>query len=270
MLKRSQYVSFGLVIVLALVVLNLPPSATARLKLAIGGLFLPLFGLSSAGQQAASHGAAALLPRRELLREYHRLRLENEQLKILADQWDSVRRENERLLRMLGRQQQLSTWKLKLARVVARDPVNWWPSVQIDLGTLNDVTNNLPVLAPEGFLVGRILSAGLTRSQVILVGSPDCPVAALVRETREEGILNAGAGAPLDSAYGVMKSIGNSGDFKPGQTVLTSGKGGIFPPGITVGTIADVRAVDYGLYKEAQVKLASRLGSLEEVWVMLP
>jgi len=269
MLKRSQYLAFGLVIVLVLVVLNLPPSATARLKLAIGSLFLPLFGLSSAGQQAAAQGTAALLPRRELINENDRLRRENEQLKIQAAQWDVVRRENDRLSRLFGRQQQLANWKLKFARVVARDPANSWRTVQIDLGTRDGVTNNLAVLTPEG-LVGRVLSAGFTRSQVILVGSPDCPVAALVKENREEGMISTGRGAPLDSAYVVMDSFGNTENFQPGFTVLTSGKGGIFPAGIVVGTIADVSSVDYGLYKRAQVKLAARLGALEEVWVRLP
>ena len=269
MFKRTQYVVLGSVVVLVLVVLNLPPSATARLKLAIGALFLPLFGLSSAGQQAASKATAALLPRRELLNELDRLQRENAQLKILAAQWDSIRRENERLLKLHGRQQQLTSWKPKFARVVARDPANWWRTVQIDVGTLDGVTNNLAVLTPDG-LVGRILAAGLTRSQVILVGSPDCPVAALVKENSEEGTITTGRGAPLDSSYVVLNSIGNTDKFQPGLTVLTSGKGGIFPPGIVIGTIADVRSVDYGLYKQAQVKLAARLGALEEVWVLMP
>jgi rod shape-determining protein MreC len=269
MFKRTQYVVLGSVVVLTLVVLNLPPSATARLKLAVGALFLPLFGLSSAGQQAASQGSAALLPRSELVKALSRLERENKELRILSNQWDSIRNENARLLKSLGRQPQLTSWKPKFARVVARDPANWWRTVQIDVGALDGVTNNLAVLTPDG-LVGRILAAGLTRSQVILVGSPDCPVAALVKENREEGTITTGRGAPLDSSYVVMNSIGNTENFKPGLTVLTSGKGGIFPPGIVIGTIADVRSVDYGLYKQAQVKLAARLGALEEVWVLMP
>ena len=41
MLKRPHYIAVGLVVLLALIVLNLPGRATARLKLAIGSLFLP-------------------------------------------------------------------------------------------------------------------------------------------------------------------------------------------------------------------------------------
>ena len=52
--------------------------------------------------------------------------------------------------------------------------------------------------------------------------------------------------------------------------VVTSGVGGIFPPGILVGQIADFRTVGYGLYREARVSLAVKMNSLEEVWVKAP
>jgi rod shape-determining protein MreC len=58
-------------------------------------------------------------------------------------------------------------------------------------------------------------------------------------------------------------------ELKPGQLVITSGLGGIFPAGLPVGSIADLRNVD-GLYAEARVKLAVNFSALEEVWVLIP
>jgi len=57
--------------------------------------------------------------------------------------------------------------------------------------------------------------------------------------------------------------------LKPGQTVLTGGEGVIFPKGIMVGQIVDVRTNDYGMNLEARVKLAVNLNRLEQVWVLL-
>jgi rod shape-determining protein MreC len=59
-------------------------------------------------------------------------------------------------------------------------------------------------------------------------------------------------------------------NLKPGQTVCTSGLGGVFPPGIPVGTIIDWRTVGYGLYTEARVKLSADLNRSQELMVMLP
>jgi rod shape-determining protein MreC len=52
--------------------------------------------------------------------------------------------------------------------------------------------------------------------------------------------------------------------------VVTSGVGPIFPKGLIVGQIADVRSAGDGLYKEARVSLAVKMNTLEEVWVMMP
>ena len=59
-------------------------------------------------------------------------------------------------------------------------------------------------------------------------------------------------------------------NLKPGQNVVTSGLGGVFPQGIPIGKIVDTRQVEFGLYTEARVRLAVNLSALEEVWVLLP
>jgi rod shape-determining protein MreC len=116
-------------------------------------------------------------------------------------------------------------------------------------------------------LVGRVGSVGLTRSQVVLVGDPNCRVSALVEnETRDTGVV--GAAGPLDSSLVDMSYLSRTANLKPGQTVVTSGLGGIFPKGIPIGKVVDAQAVDYGLRIEARVKLAANLSSLEEVWVL--
>jgi rod shape-determining protein MreC len=57
---------------------------------------------------------------------------------------------------------------------------------------------------------------------------------------------------------------------KPGQKVVTSGLGGIFPKGIPIGQVLDSQSVEFGLYVEARVKLAANLNGLEEIWVLMP
>ena len=64
--------------------------------------------------------------------------------------------------------------------------------------------------------------------------------------------------------------LSRNANLKPGQNVVTSGEGGIFPKGIPIGKIVDVQPVDYGSRTEARVKLAANLNALEEVWVMFP
>ncbi|HEV2456434.1 MAG TPA: rod shape-determining protein MreC, partial [Verrucomicrobiae bacterium] len=157
-------------------------------------------------------------------------------------------------------------WRLKLANVVMRDPANWWRTVEIDQGSRDGLVANLPVLTADG-LVGRISSVGYTRSQVILVGDPKCKVSALVEDPAQDtGILSASG--PLDNSLADLTYLSGTADLKPGQQVVTSGIGGVFPKGIPLGQVVDSRPVDFGLYTEARVKLNANLGSLNEVWVL--
>jgi rod shape-determining protein MreC len=266
-LKRPQYIILGLVVLITLVILNLPGHAAARLKLTLGSIFLPLFGLANASQNAVGTAADAVVPKSTLLRENSRLRTENEQLRLQAFQAEETTRENARLRELVGWQRK-QAWKLKLANVVLRDPANWWRTVEIDLGSRDGVKANMPVLTTEG-LVGRVASVRLTRSQVVLVGDPNCRVSAMVQnQNRDTGVV--GASGTLDGTLVEMSYLPRSADLKPGQVVVTSGLGGIFPKGIPLGKVVDSLPVEYGLYVMARVRLAAELSSLEEVWVLFP
>ena len=268
MFKQKNYLALGAVVFVAIVLLSLPASATARLKLAVGSWFLPLFGLTGAAQQLPADLADSVLPRRELLKQIDSLRRENQQLRSQSVQNTAIARENVQL-RTLFNWQKTAPWKLKLAKVVMRDPANWWRTVRIDLGSRDGITNDMPVISATGALVGRTSSVSLTSSQVTLIGDPNCRVSALVENpARDMGVLIAGGA--LDTSLVELTYLASSANLKPGQNVITSGLGGVFPKGIPIGQIVDARSIEYGLYTDARVKLNANLGSLEQVWVLFP
>src|SRR5437667_12118971 len=125
MLKRPNYIALGLVALLTLVMLNLPSRTTARMKLGIGSVFLPLFGLAGSTQQFANQVADAMTPRRELLKQNEGLWRENQQLRLQARQAEEIRRETERPRQLFGWQQHQS-WTHKVANVIRHDLPHWW------------------------------------------------------------------------------------------------------------------------------------------------
>jgi rod shape-determining protein MreC len=271
MLKRPHYIILGVVILVTVVLLRLPSRTVSQIKLAISALFLPLYGASGSAQQLSQKAGNALVPRAELLRQLDQLQKENQLLKIQAAQWEEAARENARLRQSLGFPKQIP-WKLKPARVVARDPANWWRTLKIDVGSRDGVTINSPVLSSEGYLVGRVAEAGYAHCQVVLVGDPACRVAVLIEDEkiRENGVIAPSSSSPLDNTLVDLSFLSRSSQLKAGQRVSTSGLGGIFPKGIRVGQIVDFRPIDFGLYNEARVKLEVNMNTLEEVWVILP
>ena len=266
MFKRKNYLALGAVVLVAVLVLSLPASATSRLKLVISSWFLPLFGLANAAQQLPADLADGALPRRELLQQINALRHENEQLKTGQLQAAATARENDQLRALFDWKKQVP-WQLELAQVVMRDPANWWRTVQIDRGTRDGLRENLPVLTSDG-LVGRISSVRLASAQVVLIGDPNCRVSALVENaTHDIGVLNASG--PLDPSLVELSYLTSGANLQAGQNVVTSGLGGIFPKGIPIGKVVDAQSIEFGLATEARVKLNANPGTLEQVWVLM-
>ena len=271
MFKRPQIVAVTLVSLVALLLLSLPHRTTSQLKLALGSLFLPLFGISRATGDLTRSAGDAVMPRSELLRENQELRRTNETLRLRAMQAESLARENEQLRQQVGWRQKQALWNLKLANVIGHDTANWWQTIQIDLGSRDGMQTNLPVLSPAG-LVGRISAVGPNSSQVVLVGNPNCKVAAVVEvgeKTHVNGVITSGA-SPLNNALVTLSYLTATNNLKPGQRVVTWGEAGIFPKGIVIGQLVESsRTAELG-YFEARVKLAVDAGGLDEVWVKLP
>src|SRR5258708_31285823 len=94
MLKKRYYAALGVVVLLTLVLLKLPSGTATRLKLAISGLFLPLFGLAGSTQQLAGKAGNTLVPRRDLVQQIDQLQKENQQPRFQALQANGTAQEN--------------------------------------------------------------------------------------------------------------------------------------------------------------------------------
>jgi len=269
MFKRQHFIAFVAVVGLVLILLNLPGAVGARLKFSLSGFFLPLFGLAGSTQTLTEKAGNAVVPRRVLLQQIEKLEQENQQLRFQAAQTTQIWQENTQL-RQAVQWQQKTPWKLKLARVILRDPANWWRSLHINLGAADGVQTNMAVLVENG-LVGKISHVGPTSAQVVLVGDPSCRLSAMVLgETRDTGILSSASLTVLEPSIVNLSYLHRGSTAKAGDKVVTSGLGGIFPQGIPIGQVVETTSVGYGLYTEARVKLSADINHLEEVWVLFP
>jgi rod shape-determining protein MreC len=254
------------VVLVVAVLLKLPTQTMGKFKLAISGLFLPLFGLAGSSHDVAQKTGNMLVSKRELFEENDRLKKENQQFRLQLTRDAELERENDRLRLSLGwRKQQAGS--LKLGRVIAHDPANWWRSVTIDLGARDGIRVNLPARTIDG-LVGRVYSVSDTHSQIVLLGDPNVRVSATVG--KESGIVMTSSTSPQENNMVDLAYLPGSSVVSPGQLVTTLGDGGVFPPGIPIGKVVDKRSRDNGLTSEARVQLFANLAALEEIWVIVP
>ena len=147
------------------------------------------------------------------------------------------------------------------ARVIGHNPGRFLTTMVINRGTEHGVKENMPVFSMNG-LVGKITKAAPTHSRVQLLVDPNLKLSVLERKSRVVGFLESVDGHLLTAM------IPSHAGVEVGDTLITSGLGGIFPKGIPVGTVKAVRKSDLDVMRQMDVSPFQEFTALEEVFVM--
>ena len=164
---------------------------------------------------------------------------ENMKLRMQLEALEEAQQENKRLNELLDAKTLYSSSDPVFARVIGRDPGVWFETFTIDRGTKDGVGINMAVITGDG-LVGRILEVGLNYSKVMSVIDTRSSVACLIERTRDNGVMHGEIASDSVTDECNMYYLPKINDIIPGDVVLTSGKDGIFPKGLTVGTVKAV------------------------------
>lgn len=186
------------------------------------------------------------------------------ELKIIEGRFRELERENIQLNQALGFQKR-TTFDVKAAKVIKRQPSTWWDTLTINRGEKDDLGTQLTVLA-EGGLVGRIDQAFEDVANVLLVTDESCQVSVYVEGSPEKGILSGEPGEYGATPLLRLRYLSRNAIIQQGMKVFTTGRGGIFPPDILVGTITEVISGSYE--SEALVKPSVELQNLSVVFVL--
>jgi rod shape-determining protein MreC len=204
--------------------------------------------------------------RRLLARQNEDLRHDNDVLRQQVRTLSETGRENLRLLQLLNLKEH-TAYRNVTARVIGRDASNWWKSIQIDRGINDGVRNDMPVLNADG-LIGKTISVTRGEARVLLLVDPNCKVSALLQDLREPGVVS-GVESPFTPRC-VMTYVNRDAKIKPGEAVIASGLGGIFPKGILIGTVTRTQLnKQTGMYQDVDIAPAADFQRLEEVVVIL-
>jgi len=197
------------------------------------------------------------------------VRRENGRLK---QEMDSLKRENSQFKELLAAHERLrSLLQFKevirrpvvAAQVIGIDPTGWFKSVIIDKGKNAGLSWDMPVVNASG-VVGRIVSVSNNYAKVLLIIDQNSAVDCLTQRSRDRGMVKGTSGQICKMDY-----MAKSSNAAVGDLVVTSGLGGLFPKGLPVGEISEVKEGEAKLFKEIDVMPSVDFSKLEEVLVIL-
>jgi rod shape-determining protein MreC len=190
---------------------------------------------------------------RDLQQQIQQMQLEQVRLRQDAEQ-------ARRLQSLLGFKEQFIN-KTVAAQVIGSSGSEQSRLVYIDKGSDEGIRNDMAVITASG-VVGKVSSVinGST-SQVLLINDQNSGVGTILEQSRLQGVLKGKASGQL-----VLDKIMAEEEVKPGDRVLTSGGDQIFPKGLPVGTVSDIRRG--GEFLQVTIRPAAELNHLEEVLVI--
>jgi rod shape-determining protein MreC len=196
------------------------------------------------------------------------LRAERDSLLAVVAAQASLAEENRRLRELMGLRSRAPGSFLPAELVRVGTP-GGESSFLLDVGRRDGVVVGSPVIASGG-LLGVVWEVGATSSQAIDWTHPDFRASAMTADGQAYGVVESRRGRYREEDRMALVGAPFHTDVEPGTRVVTSGRGGVYPRGILLGTVAGVEDADAGWRKSYVVRPAVRPESATHVLVGTP
>jgi rod shape-determining protein MreC len=262
---------------IAIILLNLPPAGSQQTKSFLSELVTPFYVSARSGAAWVLDLFGSVGRVSEAMDRNRKLETEVAILRQRMDGLHALERENDQLRQQLAFRKRRSQ-RVVLGEVIARDDVSgWWRSVRINCGTADGIVANRPVVTTQG-LVGKTLIPSRNACDVLLLTDPTLKVSCRLPRSGGHGIMKGMGVRP--ASRGTLELmcppqpfridyVALEHEIQPGDEVLTSGLGGVYPGGVVVGYVKTVDVEPGGLYRTATVVPSAELGALQYVFVLV-
>ena len=196
----------------------------------------------------------------KLSEENEKLNKENAELKLQVNLTKEYAIENERLKKLLLFEDNWN-YPILLTQIIGHNPGAYMTTVVVNRGEKDSVFYGMPVFTTEG-LVGKVSKVFPKHSMVQLLSDPNSRTSVISQRSRVLGTV-------FSRENGEMQiQVSSYADLVQGDTLVTSGLGGIYPKGIPVGVVSKLDKNNSEVLSYGNIKLLQHIESLEEVFII--
>lgn len=189
-----------------------------------------------------------------------------QELEVELKQSEDLEAENERLRSLLQLKDQ-STYKILPAKVIGRDASLWFDSMIINRGSLDGVELNMPIVT-DGGLVGRVTAVSPLTAQIDLITRDKSGLGGVIGQLGTSNALGVVGGSGKKELL-EMRYVPGIIEVQVGEKVYTTGQDGIYPAGLKIGEIVEVKSGSATVTHQILIQPSARLNSMQEVGVLL-
>ncbi len=189
---------------------------------------------------------------------------ENQALRDQLSDAELLEAENERLRAYLGMKAQHPTFSMEEGMVIGHSAGNYITTFTVNRGTLHGIEAYMPVVTKEG-IVGYVSEVGLNWCMVSTLIETATAVGVYIPRSGEKGIVSGDYSMRYDGLCKISLNV--DADVKEGDEVLSVGNGSVYPAGLKIGTVTDIKIDEYSRTLVATVKPSVDLQRIK--WVMI-
>lgn len=197
------------------------------------------------------------------------LRYQISQQPLYEAQLEESKRQVKELKELLGMQESMSSFTSIAAEVIVRDADAWDNQFTINQGEDDGMEKDMIVLSSKG-VVGKISEVSKLTSKVKLLTSEDRQNNVAVKVSISESEASEGILQSYDVNRGrfVIHVFDGNNNIKEDMQVVTSGKGGVYPSGLLIGTVDTIEELSNSIGKTIYVKPAADFQNFDYVLVI--
>lgn len=265
--KKVKLISvISVLLVISIVVCGFLTDWTAPQTNIVSSVLSPVQNFFSGISDSVNSYFDNLEEKQELQKEIKKLKDElNEKNKQLID-YDEISRQNNFYKDFLEIKEENPTYKFTSAKIISRSNNDTFATFSIDKGTVDGIEVYDPIITAEG-LVGYVCDAYSTQSTVMTVLNPKINISAIDNHSRDTGTITGDADLSLDGLT-KMIYIPSDNTISSGNFIVTSGDGGIFPGGLIIGSVVEVKTSMNKISCEAKIQPIVDFSEISDVMVI--
>jgi rod shape-determining protein MreC len=253
-----------IIILILIVIFTNGDTDTSFFEKAASNLVMPIQNGLTYLKNKVSGNNAFFTDINKLEEENENLKQENSKLEQLLRELENIKTQNETLKEYLNLTEKYGEYKTIPGYVINKDISNYSKTVVINIGKKDGVQEDMTVIGNEG-LVGHVISVTDTTAKVQTIIDTASSVSCMMSTTKDsivcKGTLNEQT--LLKAMY-----IPTDSNVIQGDSIETSGLGGIYPKGIHIGTVEKIVNTNNNIDRYAVIKTAVDFEKLETVLVI--
>jgi len=268
---KSKWFIVALVTIVLLVVIGVTANKSSKLNWLNNILSVPLKPvqgfLSSVGREIEDF--FGYFQDIDVLREENEaLKSEVEELRRKNREFAELKEKNDELRRALNLKAEFADYTIAGANIIAVEPGNWFSVFKVDVGERDGIHVDFPVVTGSRGLIGRVLDTDISTSNIQTIIDEESAVSGWIAKPGGGHAIVKGDLQLKEEGLCKLVYIPIEIDIEVGDIIETSGVGGIYPKGIEIGTVIEVRKTNSEFDRYAIIQPTADFKRLEEVFIL--